>query len=108
MKAFVAVFLIVTASALPSVAGLSKISGQVGKFRVQPGEDVGVEIESSLVTLIRLCQPLKPGVDVNYYLYHRLNLAHERGDQVNVIYEERMGRDPVTGRNKLCLVELIY
>ena len=85
------------------------VTGLVGVFHVQPGEDVGVEIMGDRgMTLIRLCQPTQIGVDVNYYLYHRLNKAQSENKPVKIIYNERWMKDPVTGRNKLCLIELIY
>ncbi|MEQ1877949.1 MAG: hypothetical protein ABL958_15005 [Bdellovibrionia bacterium] len=90
------------------------IIGLVGPFHIphntNPPEDVGVEIKGETEeALIRLCLPQTAGgTDKTYYLYHRLNLAQSEKKPVKILYKERQVKDTVTGRNKLCLEELIY
>ncbi|HEX4925225.1 MAG TPA: hypothetical protein VFV50_14120 [Bdellovibrionales bacterium] len=108
-RILLALTLLVSAVSFADYSRKYEIKGRVGPFHVQPGYDVGVKIEGEAESaLIRLCQPTQPGMDVNYYLYHRLNKAQSEGAEVLVIYNERTGKDPVTGRNKLCLIELVY
>lgn len=108
-RLFLALSLLVSSVSFADYSRKYEITGKVAKFHVQPGYDVGVQITGETESaLIRLCQPTQPGVDVNYYLYHRLNKAQSEQADVLVVYSERLGKDPVTGRNKLCLVELVY
>jgi hypothetical protein len=83
--------------------------GVVIGIDIEAGFDAGFEFSGQSETLmLRLCPPTKPGYDPNPYFFEILRHAHTTRYQIDLAYSEGVGRDPVTGRNKLCVVHIKY
>ena len=85
-------------------------TGRVTGFDIQAGLEPGVALASADGSnlFVRLCNPTQPGIETNYYFFELFKQSKATGNTLEVAYIETKQRDPTTGDNKLCVVQVKY